>query len=152
MEINLTSNVQSTTLFPITWNFYFKVKCWSRNISKVNIWLYRKQLHIWYTLLLTMNGRSYMGLRMAYSHVILAHARGHGQGNVYFHNEYLWNGDRCGEDYYCHEIVMHGWTFVWHIFILIWPILKVKVIFMSISTTHIFEMVIDWVEFTTAFT
>ena len=52
--------------------------------------------------------------------------------------------------YYYHQITSHAWTFDWHIYIWPWPILKVKVKVMHISTMNSLEMVTDMIEITIA--
>ena len=60
-------------------------------------------------LLLTINGKSYMGFRLVFIHMSLAHSKGQVQGHAYFNseylgNEYLGNGDRLHKNYYCYQI------------------------------------------------
>ena len=52
------------------------------------------------------NSKSYMGFHLQYLYLTLAHCKIQGQGHVHFHNEYLGNGERYGENYVCHQICM----------------------------------------------
>ena len=104
------------------------------NISKVQMRLYQKQWQTWYKLILTMNGKLFLGFRMAYLHLTLAHSKAEGQGHADFDNEYLGNDDREDKNYYCHQVKSHTWLL--HIYIWIWAIVKVKVKILQISTVN----------------
>ena len=84
-----------------------------------------------------------MGFQLALLHLILANSKGQGQGYTHFENEYLGDGERYEENCYWNGIASHVCAFVWHIYLLPWPILKVKVKdkVKHISTVNIMEMV-----------
>ena len=55
-----------------------------------------------------------MGFGLAYLPSTLAQSRSKGQGHAHFRIE-RGNGERYGENEYCHEIASHVWAFDWHI-------------------------------------
>ena len=78
-----------------------------------------------------------------YLRLTLAHCQGKGQGPPFFYSEYLRNGERQKQHYYCHQIESYVLAFDKHIHICPWLILKVKVKIMDISAVNILEMVTE---------
>ena len=54
-------------------------------------------LYILQKLQLPSNSKSFMALRLTYSHLTLTHSKGQGQGHAHLDNKYLGNGHRYGK-------------------------------------------------------
>ena len=63
------------------------------------------------SLLLSLNMKLSLGLQLIHLHLTLAHSKGPGQSHAQFDCEYLVNGDKYGNNYYCRHIGSHVWAF-----------------------------------------